>query len=133
MDPLFPSPHILIIGDDEPIRALLKDLLSDEGFRCSALDGGDIPSTVADIGRLAPDLVVTDTLGHDAAGIVALLRSWRADPGLAAPPIVLCTAAVREVESVETELAALDVRVVPKPFDIDVLIEAVRTSIGAIR
>ncbi|HUY77263.1 MAG TPA: hypothetical protein VMV29_10860 [Ktedonobacterales bacterium] len=44
-------------------------------------------------------------------------------------PVVICTAAIREVLDIEGYLQAHGVRLVAKPFDIDVLLETVRLAL----
>ena len=114
--------HILVVDDDPDIRDLLHEVLADEGYRVSTAEGAE----VAEVARLGPDLVVLDlVIGGRLTGLVAV-EALRADPSTADIPVLLCTAAVREVEAAADRLAELDVGVVLKPFDLDGLLAAVR-------
>jgi DNA-binding response OmpR family regulator len=45
-------------------------------------------------------------------------------------PVIVCTAATREVREIEGYLTAHDIQVVPKPFDIDDLLSAVKRALN---
>jgi len=45
-------------------------------------------------------------------------------------PVILCTAATREVREIDGYLVAHDIQVVAKPFDIDDLLNAVRQALA---
>lgn len=54
----------------------------------------------------------------------------RMDPRAAPIPIVLCTGAAQEVENLAAHLAAMDIQVVLKPFDIATLAGAIRSALA---
>jgi CheY-like chemotaxis protein len=121
--------------DDTPvILELLQELLEDEGYRVTtSQDVLDLPQ----IRAMKPDMIMQDLRFagvQEASG--QLLTAARRDPELAHIPIILCTAATREVqdEVMAEQLRRLRVRVVLKPFDIDellaVLAEALIASHG---
>ena len=113
-----PAPkHVLAVNNDEAVLALFRDLLEDEGYRVTTRRYAD--RDLAQIRAAAPDLVVLDYMWHDEDENWSLLQMLRMDPGTAAIPIVLCTGAVREAEALGPRLAAMGVRVLLKPFNID--------------
>jgi CheY-like chemotaxis protein len=125
-----PPTHVLVVDDDPDVLALLRDLLADEGHRVTARPCADL--SAAAVAALAPDAIILDCLAPGADAGWALLEGLRADPATALVPIVLCpTAGPRATEALVPRLARLAVRLVPKPFDIDRLANAVAVALGA--
>jgi DNA-binding response OmpR family regulator len=101
--------HVLVVDDDEAIRNLLEEYLSDNGFRVSAVASGKAMMAVFD--EAAIDLVVLDLKlpGEDGMLLARALRE-RANV-----PIVLLTGKNEEADRVMgLELGADDY--VTKPF-----------------
>ena len=120
-------PHILVINDAQEILDLLRDLLEEEGYRVSLHSSA--VHDLATIKALAPDLIILDHLiGQEAHGWT-LLQKLKLDRETAALPVILCTAALGTVREIEGHLRQMEVRVVLKPFDIDVLLEAVAQAL----
>ena len=113
--------HLLIAEDDPAIRKLYQDLFAEEGYRVSLLD--DLPQ-VAEVQCLAPDLLILDFF-DSGAGALELIRAVRSDTVTADLPVVVCSASLPEVREIGPELAALDVAIVLKPFDLEDLLAAV--------
>ncbi len=129
-----PPTHVLVMDDTPVILELLQGVLEDECYRVTTCrDLLDPPQ----IRAVHPDVIMQDL---HFAGVQEmggqLLTAARFDPELAHIPIILCTAATREVqdEVMAEQLRRLRVRVVLKPFDIDellaVLAEALIASHG---
>ena len=112
--------HILVVNDTPAILDLFTDLLEDEGYRVSTDTFSTIAETVlAQIGELRPDLIILDFLiGGEGLGW-QLLQLLKMDRKTAAIPVIICTAAVRQVEELQGHLRDMGVTVVLKPFDID--------------
>jgi len=121
LDDLGPR-HIVTIDDAPEIRTLLFDLLCGEGYRVSAFAAPPSPCQLA---GLAPDLVVLDLLYNGDASGLPFVAALRVHPALRTLPLVVCTGASDAAERAERELAALDVGVVLKPFDIETLLEEI--------
>ena len=79
-------PHILVVDDDERLRALLRKYLVDNGYAVTT--AGDATEARAQLGAIAPDLIVLDVMMPGESG-VALTKSLRAKSGV---PILLLTA-----------------------------------------
>jgi DNA-binding response OmpR family regulator len=114
--------HLLIADGDADVRALYQELFREEGYHVSLCER--LPDA-ADIQRLAPDLVILDFFDSGASAL-ELMRAIRADTTTAGLPLVVCSAALPQVRHTEPELAALDVAIVLKPFDLDELLAVVR-------
>ena len=120
--------HILAINNDQPILALFRDLLEEEGYRVSTQTY--IDRDLEGIKALQPDLIVLDYMWATEDTSWSLLQMLRMDPGTVGIPIVLCTAAVREVEALSAHLEEMGVRVVLKPFNIDRLAAAIAETLA---
>jgi len=119
------APCIVLIDDDDDLRSTYHELLEPEGYTVHTL--AEPFRHPADIARLQPDVIVLDLLfGGKPLGweMLAVLRKYHKT---AQVPVVLCTAAMRELEAYTRELGldALAIPVVTKPFDIDTFLETI--------
>ena len=81
------NPHVLVIDDDERLRALLRRYLSDNGFMVTtAADAAEARSTLE---TLVFDLLVVDVMMPGEDGL-ALTRALRADGNVV--PVLMLTA-----------------------------------------
>jgi CheY-like chemotaxis protein len=115
--------HIFVINDTIAILELFTALLEDEGYRVTT-DGFSIE--MAELLRRVkadqPDLLVLDFLIQDEGKGWQFLQMLRMDRETRDIPVVVCTAAVKLVEDLQTHLDTMGVGVVLKPFDIDHLL-----------
>ena len=112
-----PSNTIVIVDDEETICETLKDVLEEEGYDVEvAADGID---ALALLRRLpaAPRMILLDLLMPRMDGN-AVLSTMRADPALAAIPVVISTS--------DPSRAPSGVLIMKKPVDLDVLLDTVR-------
>lgn len=116
------SHRILVVDDDKQIVRLVRSYLEQAGFQVlTAFDG---ESALHLLRRERPDLMVLDVMLPDRDGW-EITRLVRADPALAATPIVMLTARVDEADRVVgLELGADDY--VTKPFNPRELVARVR-------
>ena len=91
--------------------------LLEEGFQVSADRSDDFD--VVTVMRLTPDLIVLDGLHTGRAVGWSILHAPKRDRQTATFPAVLCITSVHEVTMHTDHLAAMEVRVVLKPFAID--------------
>jgi len=114
------QPHILVVDDDQQIRALLEEYLQENGLRVSvAANGARMSQVLADE---AIDLVVLDLrlAGEDGMAIARTLRDS------SAIPIVMLTGVRDEADRVMgLELGADDY--LTKPFSPRELLARIRT------
>ena len=119
---------IVIIEDDELMDALLKEYLSEAGYRvCPCASSQSI--TEAASAEAHPDLVILDVYMPRSRGIERLhaVRAAHPDTPLIAISGQFCSGLAR----CGTTAHALGVeRVISKPFDRDELLDAVRAVIG---
>ena len=116
-------------------RSLVGDALAHAALPgvCAAflLTGAKDPAALlADVEHLAPDAVVLDYLiGGEALGW-QFLQMLKMHPPTAGIPVVICTAAVKQVEELRPHLDAQGIGVVLKPFDIGQLLAAVAEALA---
>lgn len=83
--------RVLLVEDDEEVRALLAYALERQGLEVTqAVDGTDALAALA-AAQVTPDVLVTDMVmpGMDGEGLVSKVRSL---PGLSAVPVLIVTA-----------------------------------------
>jgi DNA-binding response OmpR family regulator len=116
---------ILVVEDEAPVRALVSDVLRDEGFEVEEADDG--VQALAVLER-EPDrrhklcAVLLDVMLPHLDG-VSLLRQLRANG--AGVPVVAMSASEEHLRAAVTAGAR---GAVAKPFDIDHLVDVVRRS-----
>jgi DNA-binding NtrC family response regulator len=110
--------RILVVDDDEPVRATLAELLEDEGFR--SVQAGDAVEALAILRQSgAIDVLVTDLTMPGDDGIALIRQAREIRNGL---PAILLTGYAEQATSVTT-IAGGNFHVLRKPIDSDRLIE----------
>jgi len=120
-------PHVLLIDDVPEIVELMQELLEEENFRVST--HSDTLPGLDEIKALDPGLIILDYFRPGQSAGWSLLQTLKLDPETCTIPIVLCTAAARDVAARGCQLQAMDVAVVLKPFDIDALLATVSDAL----
>jgi DNA-binding response OmpR family regulator len=113
---------IVIIEDDELMDALLKEYLSEAGYRVR-------PCALSEPNDAAPDLVILDVFMPRSMGVERLRAVRAAHPGT--PLIAISGQFCSGLARCGTTAHALGVeRVIAKPFNRDELLDAVCAVIG---
>lgn len=123
--------HLLVINDTPAILDVFRELFEDEGYRVTVdtFSSFDAGAKLGQIKDLAPDVIILDFLiGGEPLGW-QLLQLLRMSRDTAKIPVVICTAAVRQIEELGAHLLTLNVQVVLKPFEIDDAIMAVSRAL----
>lgn len=114
---------ILVVDDEPAIRALLVEVLSEEGYAVVTAHNGRSALDLATRDR--PDLVLTDVMMPELDGL-GLIRRFRATPHLTAIPVVLMSAVNGALPTDADAIA-----VVPKPFDLDHVLAVIARALRA--
>ncbi len=115
---------ILVVDDEAKIRATLRGVLSDEGFRVLDTDEGTkVPELVA---TQRPHLVILDIWMPQMDGIELLEQLKAQEPEL--PVIVISGHGTIETAVRATKLGATDF--IEKPFSLDTLLRSVYRAMG---
>lgn len=117
-------PLALVINDTQEILDLFAEILQDEGFDTRLSSFGI--KEIDEIRDLDPDLIILDFLiGGEEQGW-KLLQKLKMSRETQDIPVIVCSGAVKLLQELEGHLAAKNVGVVVKPFDIDDLLNEVR-------
>ena len=122
------SQSTVVVVDDEPaIVEVVCDALEDEGIRAtSCAHGKRAHSCIRD---KAPKVVILDIQMPGIDGI-DLFQSLRADPATSAIPVIFFTANAHKLRERLPDYQALGASLLPKPFDVDRLVEAVTQALA---
>ena len=116
--------HILVVDDEPDIRALLKEILDDEGFEVSVAENAAQAREARRVRR--PDLVLLDIWMPDTDGI-SLLKEWSEDNHLDVPVIMMSGHGTVETAVEATRLGAYDF--IEKPLSIAKLLITIQRGL----
>ena len=120
--------HILIIDDEEELRATLRHMLEHDGHQVTEAANG--AEGLRHYERESPDLIITDIIMPEKEGVETILALQRADPDL---PIIAISGGGRlsatDFLSMAKKLGAR--QTLSKPFRRSELLAVVQTCLGA--
>jgi CheY-like chemotaxis protein len=118
--------RITVVNDNREFLELMEDVLRDELYETTTVDG-DRPDALEAIIASRPDLLVIDLrMGTDVLHGWTVAQQVRGDDRFRELPILVCSADIMALHEMESELAGLHrVRALPKPFSIDELTDAI--------
>lgn len=120
--------RIMVINDTPEILDMFRLLLEEEAGYEVVLYSYAVMD-MREIERHAPDLILLDYIfGGEAAGW-QLLQKLKMSRATAKIPLIICTAATNMVQEIAGYLRAHGIAVVPKPFEIDELLDAVKRAL----
>ncbi len=114
-------PRVLLADDDPRVLSVVSRYLDLEGYDMSTVSDGEAAVTTATRDR--PDLIILDIMMPGIDGIEAC-RRIRANAATAQTPVLMFSALSEEAEL--ARLAGAD-GMLPKPFNLPALAEAVKT------
>lgn len=120
--------RILVFNDTQEILELFEEILGQEGYEVILYSYAitDMPA----IQRIKPDLIILDLIfGFEKSGW-QMLQKLKMVRSTANIPVIVCTAATREVREIEGYLQAKGVGLIPKPFNIDDLLTEVKRQLA---
>lgn len=108
-----PTPTVLYVEDDRALQGLVEFWLADAGYRVQlAADGAEALTMIR---AEPPDLVITDAMMPLVTGD-ELVETMKADPDLAAIPVIMATAAASPLRVARMKQVGC-VAVLAKPLD----------------
>ncbi|MBE0612688.1 MAG: EAL domain-containing protein [Burkholderiales bacterium] len=117
---------ILVVDDQQDNRALLVTLLGYQGYRMrEAADGAE---ALAAVRGERPDLVISDILMPTMDGY-EFVRRLRAEPALAATPVVFYTAHYHRHEAEQLAKSCGVLHVLIKPCEPELILQTVREAL----
>ena len=121
--------RVLVVNDTQEILELFEEILGGMGYETVLMSYA--PRELERIREAEPDLIILDFLMGDRELLGwQLLQKLKMDRRTDAIPIVVCTAAVQDVQEQHGYLTEQGVIVVLKPFNVDQLEEAVQSALG---
>jgi two-component system response regulator GlrR len=120
--------RIALINDDTTYLELMHDLLAtEEGYEVLICKESD--NAYRFVKEQRPDLVLLDIrMGGEEAGWM-ILELLTLDPETRSIPVIVCSAAIQNLRAHEPLLKNFGVDVLPKPFDLEVLLEKVQSAL----
>lgn len=120
--------RVLIANDTQEILELFEDILQGMGFETVLISFA--PREMDQVRQAKPDIIILDLIfgGRELAGW-QLLQKIRMDRQLERVPVILCSAAVRDVSEQQGYLTEQGVLIVLKPFTVSQLEEALLRAI----
>jgi CheY-like chemotaxis protein len=113
---------ILVVDDDNDLRESLREILEEEGFETiGASNGKEAIDLLCSGGRPLPRVILLDIMMPVMTGLDVIDRLHRDVP--VAPPSVVFMTAFRTLVKTDEK-----VRVLYKPFSIDVVLSAIRNA-----
>lgn len=118
-----PRKKVVVIGeDDEPIALLLRDSINDEvGYQAVVVPDGAL--VIETVRQVHADLLILDIMMPGLSGFEVYDRILE-DESIRNMPVLFVSAAARQFEQEFAERKIADV--IPKPFDLNELLERVR-------
>jgi len=118
--------HVLVVDDEDDIRVLIKEILSDEGYEVTNAADAAEARAARDEGKF--DLILLDIWMPDTDGI-SLLREWSEHGELDCPVVIMSGHGTVDTAVEATRLGAFDF--VEKPLSIAKLLRTVERAIEA--
>ena len=118
-----PQSNILVVDDEPDIRALVSEILEDEGYSVTTAENGSTARQA--FSQNQPDLVLLDIWMPDIDGI-SLLKEW-SDSGLNCPVVIMTGHGSVETAVEATRLGAQDF--VQKPISLAKLLSVVSQAL----
>lgn len=118
------NPHVLVVDDEEDIRALIKEILADESYGVTAAANAE-EARNARAGQKF-DLILLDIWMPDTDGIT-LLREWSEGGELNCPVVIMSGHGTVDAAVEATRLGAFDF--VEKPLSLAKLLRTVEAAL----
>jgi CheY-like chemotaxis protein len=120
--------HIAVVNDDTTFLELMSELLSEEGYKTTIMKVSG--TAFESIKELQPSLVILDIWAQRADNGWEVLNLIRLDPSTTEIPVIVSSTDIRDLEAKEPLLRSLRCDILPKPFNLQALIDKVNEAIG---
>lgn len=126
------APRITVVNDNPDFLELLRDILEDERYATTTIDG-DRDDALERIIASGPDLLIIDLrLGDDELHGWDIAQDVRRTPSLEGLPVIVCSGDMPALESVAEDLEeTTEVLTLAKPFGIEQLTDAISSLLGS--
>jgi CheY-like chemotaxis protein len=115
-----PKKRVTVVNDHPEFLALVAEFLSDEGYEVTPLPKHQ--GAFEQIKLSKPDIVICDLIFDNMPAGWALLDMLYLDPETRPIPVILCSAASRQVQEAAPSLAGKGIIWLEKPFELERLL-----------
>jgi CheY-like chemotaxis protein len=112
---------VTVVNDHPEFLALLADFLGDEGYEVSTIPKHQ--GAFEQIKSSHPDVIICDLIFDNMPVGWALLDMLYLDPQTRAIPVILCSAASRQVQEAAASFAGKGIVWLEKPFELEKLLD----------
>ncbi len=116
--------YVWVIDDDQSIRWVLEKTLKQAGMQVNVFESADEALDAMRANALAPDAVISDIRMPGSDGLSLLDQVKKTHPDL---PVLIMTA-FSDLDSTVSAFEAGAFEYIPKPFDVDTVIDQVRRA-----
>jgi CheY-like chemotaxis protein len=121
--------RVTVVNDHHDFLNLLADFLSEEGYEVTTI--AKHQGAFQQIKESQPDVVVCDLLFDNMPAGWSLLDMLYLDPATRAIPLILCSAATRQVQEVEASLTSKGILWLEKPFELEKLLDMLAQALAS--
>jgi CheY-like chemotaxis protein len=115
--------RISVINDYPPFLEMITEALDAEGYEVQPIPKHQ--GAFDQVKAWRPDLIVLDLVLGNATIGWGLLDQIKLDPEMEKIPILLCSAATKEIREIAPSLMAKGVDYLEKPFELDIFLQKV--------
>jgi CheY-like chemotaxis protein len=112
--------RVMVVNDHPEFLALLADFLSEEGYEVVTLPKHQ--GAFEQIKASKPEIVICDLIFDNMPAGWALLDMLYLDPETRSIPVILCSAASKQVQEAVPSLAGKGILWLEKPFELEKLL-----------
>ncbi len=116
--------RIVVADDDQNVRVLFNDVLSEDGYEVVGVASGS--EAIREVEKTPPDLLILDIKMPEMHGLEVLEKVRKAGRDL---PVIICTA-YKHMDDDPTVMESDVKAYLVKPVDINVLRDTVKKAIG---
>lgn len=113
--------HVTVVNDHPEFLALMTEFLTEEGYQVTSIPKHQ--GAFEQIKASKPDIVICDLIFDNMPAGWALLDMLYFDPETRPIPVILCSAAIRQVQEAVPSFAGKGILWLEKPFELETLLD----------
>lgn len=122
-----PGVRIVVLNDSWDLLRLMQELLTEEGYHVDIMHAAQ--GAHQRIKEIDPALVILDMVLETPDAGWQYLQLLKLDPRTIDIPVIVCSAANAFLEYHKERLNELDCHILPKPFDLDSLLNMIKIAL----
>jgi CheY-like chemotaxis protein len=113
--------HVTVVNDHPEFLALMAEFLTEENYEVTVIPKHQ--GAFEQIKASRPDIVICDLVFDNIPAGWALLDMLYLDPETRPIPVILCSAATRDVQEASASFAGKGIIWLEKPFELETLLD----------